>query len=73
MSVHDTDYNDLITNQGEVETVGKSRDQSSTFVAMNLGKAEGQGPDSGQKLVECLTKLAAKPGSAVFVPSLGIE
>jgi hypothetical protein len=73
MPVHDTNHNHLVANQGEVQTVGKSRDQSSTLVAMNLGKAEGRIPNSGQNLVERHTKLAAKPGAAVFVPSLCIE
>ena len=60
MAVHDADHNHCIANQGEVQPVGKSRDQRSTFLAVNFREAEGKSPYSGQNLVERRTKLAAK-------------
>jgi hypothetical protein len=73
MTVYHADHDHLISNHGEVQPVRKSRYQSSTFLAMNLREAEGKRGHSGQKLVEGCTKLAPKPGLAVFVPSFGIE
>lgn len=52
MAVHDTQHDHLITNQGEVQAVGKSWNQSATFVAVNLRKAEGKSTHSAQDFVE---------------------
>ncbi len=61
MSMDDSDYNYVITNQGKLQPVGQSRDQSSTLVAVSLRKAQGKSPHSGQNLVERRTELDAKP------------
>ena len=68
MAVHDTYHDHPITNQGEVRPVGKSRNQSSTFVAVNLRNAVGKSPHSGQILVEL--GLRAEDDRSIHRPPL---